>query len=31
MSEKFIMKVGESLVADGQAGTDAEPEIVIGD
>ncbi len=31
MSEKFIMKVGESLVAGGPAGTAAEPEIVIGD
>ena len=30
MSEKFIMKVGESLVAGGPAGTAAEPEIVIG-
>ena len=31
MSEKFIMKVGESLGAGGPAGTAAEPEIVIGD
>jgi len=31
MSEKFIMKVGESLVAGGPAGTAAEPEVVIGD
>ena len=26
MSEKFIMKVGESLVAGGPAGTAAEPD-----
>ena len=31
MSEKIIMRVGESLVAGGPAGTAAEPEIVIGE
>ena len=30
MNDNFIMKVGESLVAGGPAGTAAEPEIVIG-
>ena len=31
MSEKIIMRVGESLVAGGPAGTAAEPEVVIGE
>ena len=31
MIEKYFMRVGESLVAGGPAGTAAEPEIVIGD
>ncbi len=30
MNDNFVMKVGESLVAGGPAGTAAEPEIVIG-
>ena len=31
MNEKFGMKVGESLVAGGPAGTAAEPEVIIGE
>ena len=31
MNEKFIMKIGEALVAGGPAGTAAEPEVVIGE
>ena len=31
MNEKFIMKIGEALVAGGPAGTAAEPEAVIGE
>ena len=31
MSNKFIMKVGEALVAGGPPGTAAEPEIIIGE
>ena len=31
MSEKMTMRVGESLVAGGPAGTAAEPEVVIGE
>ena len=31
MNEKFGMKIGESLVAGGPAGTAAEPEVVIGE
>ena len=31
MSEKIIMRVGESLVAGGPPGTAAEPEVVIGE
>ena len=30
MSNDFIMKVGESLIAEGPPGTAAEPEVVIG-
>ena len=31
MNEKFIMKIGEALVAGGPAGTAAEPEVEIGE
>ena len=31
MNEKFGMKVGESLVAGGPAGTAAEPEVIVGE
>lgn len=31
MSERIIMRTGESLVAGGPAGTAAEPEVIIGD
>ena len=31
MSEKMTMRVGESLVAGGPAGTAAEPEVIIGE
>jgi 5,6,7,8-tetrahydromethanopterin hydro-lyase len=31
MNEKFIMKIGEALVAGGPSGTAAEPEVVIGE
>ena len=31
MTNKFIMRVGESLVAGGPPGTAAEPEVVIGE
>ncbi len=31
MSEKIVMRVGESLVAGGPAGTAAEPEVAIGE
>ena len=31
MSERIVMRVGESLVAGGPAGTAAEPEIIIGE
>ena len=31
MNDKFIMKIGEALVAGGPAGTAAEPEVVIGE
>ena len=31
MSDKFIMRVGEALVAGGPPGTAAEPEVVIGE
>ena len=31
MSEKIVMRVGESLVARGPPGTAAEPEVVIGE
>ncbi len=31
MSERIGMRVGESLVAGGPAGTAAEPEVVIGE
>tara|TARA_B100000029_G_C17579194_1_gene959088 strand:- start:793 stop:1341 length:549 start_codon:yes stop_codon:yes gene_type:complete len=31
MNEKIVMKIGESLVAGGPAGTAAEPEVVVGE
>ena len=31
MSERIVMRVGESLVAGGPAGTAAEPEVIIGE